>query len=216
MNPTRLGYRQARALMAPGDVLIFGGEGLVSWLVKRATRSNASHSGIVSFCLDTDKHHRVRVTDSTQIGRRCGVFTRYLSDVLREYPGQVWWLPLGFAERARLDELDLAVWLDRMAQTRYDLVGAVRAGLRAVCGRGLFPLRESDRRVFCSEFCAVALENAGVWDWKNTSEVTPVDLAFTPIFGACYQLKGRSETIWRESGGRREELQVVQRAAARR
>jgi hypothetical protein len=202
-------YAEVRESMSEGDVLLFSGEGFVSSLVRWATRSNLSHAGLITYWPDwVSKRKRVMVTDSTQIGGRLGVATRPLSELLATYQGCVWWLPLSQDCRSRVNERALQLYLRQAQRLKYDLAGCVRAGFRAVFRRNLAPVGESERRVFCSEFAAFALEHAGVHDFPNCSLVTPADLAFAGLYRGVYQLAGDPERIWRKRDGRRELLEV--------
>lgn len=186
-------YRTARPMMQLGDVILFGGKGLLSALIRWRTGSVVSHAGMVSFgkSYRDELRYRVRVTDSTQIGDRRGVFTRYLSDVVRDYDGKIWWLPLRKEVRSKLDVQAMVEYLHSMRNAEYDLWQVARAGFKTIFHRNLTPVQESSKRVFCSEYVAFALKAAGVDCFPNASTVTPSQLAAAHLYcGSYWQLKG--------------------------
>jgi hypothetical protein len=125
-----------------------------------------------------------------------------MSDVVAGYKGRVWWLPLGRATRKRVDLDALRIFLQAQEGRKYDFFQVARAGVKAATkrlfGRGfnLTPVQESNKRVFCSEYVALALAAAGVRCWPNCSTVTPAELATARIYADEYwQLKGEPKTL---------------------
>lgn len=52
MSRDVLNYQDVRKTMKDGDVLMFKGKGLLSWLIKKKTNSEYSHAGIVAWWND--------------------------------------------------------------------------------------------------------------------------------------------------------------------
>jgi uncharacterized protein YycO len=137
-----------RASMRSGDVLLFRGCGLLSSLIRRATRSDYSHAGMLFrqggrlYCLEA-------------VGS--GVRLAPVSRLLAHYPEGVYYCGVDAPEPAR--EIALEFGFEQLS-LRYDVLGLVRfafalffaAKRRAV---------ESDQRWFCSELVAAAYRAAG-------------------------------------------------------
>ena len=89
-------YKEARDLMQPGDLLAFGGSGIISETIKFATFSNVSHVGVV---LQThvpmmDGFINQVIEAVGKHGDRSGVIINRISDHIEEYNGDIWWLAL--------------------------------------------------------------------------------------------------------------------------
>jgi len=195
-------YPTIRGQMAPGDIIAFRGRGLVSRMVCLGTWSNISHIGIVSFSglahgtSYASRRYRVKVTESTSLDGQTGVFTRYMSDVVKDYKGCVWWIPLGARTKARLNLAQFYNYIHSIKHAKYDFWQCARAGFKSFFGFNLGKVEEDSKRVFCSEAAAHALEFAGAWDWDNASLIKPTDLLETPLFSGRYcQLKGSERVL---------------------
>jgi len=194
-------YNEVRFLMRPGDVVLFGGLGWLSSLIQWWTKSPVSHAGMISFAEDHNGRQRVRVTDSTSLDGRVGVVTRYMSDVVQDYAGRVWWLPLSAEARARIDLDAFGSYLTMQEGARYDFWQVARAGFKALVGWNITAIEEDSRRVFCSEYVAQALEESGAYQWPCTSSVTPAELAAASIYAREYwQIKGGRAEIFGYNG----------------
>ena len=202
-------YNVVRRHMRPGDTIAFCGKGVTSNAVRFLTRdslchwSPVSHLGVVTHVYEgsaSEQCKRVLVTESTSLNGKTGVFTRYMSDVLAQYNGRIWWLPLDAVLSESLD-LDAAeAYLTRMRNAKYDYWQCVRAGFRARFGFNMTPVNESSKRVFCSEHVAWyhLAANRGAFRALigNASTVTPLDYCRLPIYNNFYrQLKGRIRPI---------------------
>lgn len=206
IHPVLIDYESVREDMKPGDVILFAGKGWMSRIIQWGTRSVVSHAGIISHHdeqllpdmsgVSPHKYRRVMVTDSTQMDKRIGVFTRPLSEVIESYDGAIYWLPLSPQARKRLRVAPMQSYISRMQIAKYDLWQCARAGFNAVMGWNVGRVNESAKRVFCSEYVAFALEYGGAYDFDNPSLVTPQDLAEVPIYRQLYfQIKGDRRTI---------------------
>lgn len=155
--------------MQPGDVIAFGGKGHFSEIIKFATLSNVSHVGVIlqtQVLDDNSDRFFNQIIESTGCH---GVGVSKFSDRLKDYVGELWWLPL--APQIRQQSFD-SLPLDR---------------------QGLSYNHEDFNRFFCSELVATGLEKAGAVDSINASEVTPIELCRWNIYADnYYQLKGES------------------------
>lgn len=182
-------YRAVRGQMLPGDVIAFGGRGIVSDVIKWATRSSVSHVGVVRDA----EGGRVDVVESTSLDGFCGVTQTRLSARLLEYDGCAWWLPLADDIHHRLDLAAFWQSLDGAQGKSYDLSGAILAGLARL---GLNAAQSPDAsRLYCSELVAAALVAGGAIPSINTSAVTPAGLVEWRIFGSVKQLIGEPTII---------------------
>ncbi|WP_434362235.1 hypothetical protein NF212_18590 [Parasalinivibrio latis] len=196
MTCKTISYQDARQRMKPGDVVAFGGQSAFSKLIKFTTRSDVSHVGIVmqtQMLDETSGRFFNQVMESTIMDEFAGVTLSRFSERLRDYDGEVWWLPL--REDVRRDHFDQSAFFNFMFRQNhkpYDYSQALASaidGLDAIGGPGF--AKEELSRLFCSELVAAGLENANVVRDINSSEVTPIELCRWDIFEPTYfQLKG--------------------------
>jgi len=168
--------------MKPGDVIAFGGRGIVSWIIRKWTRSPISHVGIVSRVM-TGGIDSIRVMESTSLDGFTGVTETRLSQRLAHYRGEIYWLPLSQRRRNALNLKLYYQYIYAMEGRAYDAWQAIRSAT--------FDGAESHDKLFCSELAAGALEAGRVIDAINCSAVTPQDLcAFNLYHFTAHQLKG--------------------------
>lgn len=188
--PIQTTYAEVRDRMQPGDVIAFGGRGLVSWIIQTWTRHPVSHVGIVGRVLERDGRIRVKIYESTMLNGTAQVADQYLSDVIERANGNVWWLPLSLQVRAELDMVAFWTSIDAMNGTRYDLFGAAKSAMWTI------QPKEDRAKLFCSEFVAAALEDGGAIHSINCSEVDPRECVGLRIYSPVYyQLKGKPTRI---------------------
>lgn len=189
-----ISYTEARGAMRPGDILAFGGKGGFSTLIKRFTFSPVSHVGAVlqtRMTSETNGRYFNNIIESTSLGEFNGVQVNRVSERLRDYDGEVWWLPL--KDTLRQFCFDESAYFDFMfASDRkpYDTAQAVLSAL------DLIPDSKEDYdKFFCSELVAASLQAAGTVV-VNSSEVTPIDLCQWDIYESeYYLLKGDHKEI---------------------
>lgn len=178
-------YTNIRRRIQPGDVVAFGGRGVFSWVIKKWTRYPISHVGIIS---RVDVHggpESVRVMESTSLDGYCGVVETRLSERVAHYKGEVFWLPLSFDNRARIQMRKYWKYIYDMEGRPYDMWQAIRSATWV--GDECFD------RLFCSELVAGALEASGVIDSINASSVTPKDVCLLKLYHpVAYQLAGKT------------------------
>jgi len=194
-------YDNVRKNLLPGDIIAFGGRGLMSEAIKAYTRCSVSHVGIVMQTGFIEGEPIVLVCESTSLGDGfAGVQISRLSVRVATYDGEMWWLPLNPVVREELDVIGLQVFLARQVGKEYDAIQAIGSALDKLVPDN----REDMSKLFCSELCTAAFEdNLGdtqfvhkdpdfIWTFKNinASEQTPLDVVRFPIYGEVVQLKG--------------------------
>lgn len=197
-------YEEAREKMQPGDVIAFSGKGNVSEVIKLFTKSEVSHVGVVyktKQVNDTDPDRYMNtLMESTSLEGFSGVIMTRLSDRIKDYDGNLWWLPLSQSSRLKLDMTKFFDFLVKQEGKAYDTKQAIKSALDAFDKvdfiRGTTYNKEDFSKFFCSELVTAALEDAGVINNVNSSEVTPIDLCnFCLYEETYYQLKGADTLI---------------------
>lgn len=195
MARKKMTYRAARDHMMPGDLIAFGGRSSFAELIKFGTRSDVSHVAVVlktEILGNSSGRYFNLLVESTGSN---GVATARFSDVMRDYDGEIWWLPLDEEQReARFFESAFFDFLLNQVRERkqYDLPQAFRSALDSFDSlRGPALNRQDYERFFCSELVAAAYQASGLVDKVNASEITPIELCTWDIYGPAYvHLKG--------------------------
>lgn len=205
-------YKDVRDKMKPGDIIAFSGKGHFSEIIKWATRSPVSHVGIVFeskviFGDDVQPGRVVDLFEATTLHedpvtgtKIAGVQKNRMSDRIKYYDGTMWWLPLSKKARKNLDLKKFTNFLLHQDDKEYDMPQAVKSALDVLdnvplLGRTTYN-SEDFSAFFCSELATAALDEAGVIQRINASEVTPIDLCRFDLFGQTYyQLKGGKKEI---------------------
>lgn len=158
-------YAQARNRLKTGDIVLFSGRGMVSWLIRRATRSDWSHVGMVIFdealdlamLMESGGGWKRDVYSGKKI---FGVRFLQLSDVVRSYRGRV-------AVRSLLDieltEFDMAT----IGDVRNELAGRpYERSIRELigCAVDIFTWANHPnlKSLFCSELIAETYQRLGL------------------------------------------------------
>ena len=187
-------YKQYRPRMQPGDVIAFGGEGLYSWLIKWKTGSEVSHVGIVMQTCFYDggilstKDSILHICESTTLYKgNPGVSVNTLSERVRMYKGEIWWLPLNHWSRERFNSLAMSQFLRGEEHKPYDMEQAIKSAIDyfedVPVYSNLVKNNEDDGAWFCSELVTKALKVGGVLDMGiNSAEQTPQDVVEFGIY----------------------------------
>ena len=180
-------YGNIRQRMQPGDVIAFSGKKILSGAIKEITNSNVSHVGVVfqsQIIANGTPQPGIlnQVAEATASGVR---FTR-LSGMLRNYEGQIWWLPLSDTARDNLDLETFHNFLLHYEGYPYDVQQAGILGLDKLDPFEIIRNQEDFERLFCSELVAGALEAGGVIKTINASRVAPIDLCRFNIYADNY------------------------------
>ncbi len=193
LNP----YHSVRDLMAPGDIIAFGGEGFVSDAIKFFTRSVVSHIGIVFETTGLAGERRIILAEATSLNGKSGAQFNPLSERIAAYPGRVWWLPLSARTRAQLDTTAMLEFLKAQDGRPYDFRGIGAFLARPVPGLGQIPFfhHGAADAWFCSEYAVGAFKAGGLPIGIETDEVQPQDFCTLPLYDRCVQLAGRPKSI---------------------
>lgn len=196
-------YADVRHRMKPGDVIAFGGKGGISDGIKFFTRAPVSHVGCILQRRMMDDRGMTQgarffneVIESTSLYGVVGVQTTRLSDHVRGYGGDLWWLPLAEDFRHRFDGETFFDFMFRQIGKDYDLRQAMEAGIDFLDWAGIGHAEEDFSKFFCSELVAAGLRAAGTLPlYVNPSERTPIDVCRFAMYEGCYQLKGEPKAI---------------------
>lgn len=174
---------QHKSHLKVGDLIGFSGTGLVPWGINLATYgtpwNGLSHIGIVS-----ELHGKKILYESTSMGRGPsvrhgrvvrGVQCHWMHDVCEWGDCKLWHIPLRRKLYNHEDER-FRRFLDECIGRSYDFIGAGRAG--GIVFRTLAAIfhPENLASMFCSELCAAALVNTGVWSTRSASKWSPNSL----------------------------------------
>ncbi len=196
-------YSNIRDRIQPGDIIAFSGKKAHSEIIKRATKSNVSHVGVViETRLQRDGESQGRILKQVAEATESGVKFTKLSDINENYDGEVWWLPLSSESQSRLQE-NFQAFFDFLIDSEgapYDsLVTLIRAWIDGLDSWGITRNEEDFGAFFCSELAAGALEKGGVIENVTpASEVTQIDLCRFKIYADEYvQFRGDRTEIRR-------------------
>jgi hypothetical protein len=195
-------YLKIRPEIKPGDIIAFSGRGLFSSVIRWITgwessrNASVSHIGIVINTKRTGTKksgHFVQVIESTSLDGFTGVVINRLSKRIREYNGEMWWLPLSDAVRAKMDTDKFFDFLMEQKGKPYDNWQCVK------CGLDFLPfvhIRENMDKLFCSELVAQSLDESGCIPHVNASSVNPIDICRWKIYKNYVQLTGKPRRLF--------------------
>lgn len=129
-----------------------------------------------------------------------GVQRNRMSDRLKYYDGNIWWLPLKDSIRSKMNVNKLMEFLLDQSAKPYDMPQAIKSALDRIdnlpiVGAITYNI-EDYGSFFCSELASAALEFAGAFNNVNASVVTPIDLCMFDIYDKNYhQLSGAKTEI---------------------
>lgn len=184
------GYAEIREKMQQGDVIAFGGKSNFSQMIKWTTRSSVSHVGVILQTVRRDlapsgAGYFNQIIESTTIDGFSGVIVSKLSKRVKQYDGEIWWLPLSEEVRAQFDPGTFIDFMMDHEGRPYDLPQAITAGLE------IPGVKEDFGKFFCSELVVAGLEAAGAIPPVNSTEFTPIGLCRLKIFRSdMVQIKG--------------------------
>lgn len=188
----RVDFDVAKEMMLPGDVIAFSGEGPVSSVIKFFTGSRVSHVGIV-YHKDLDNDD-VLMIESTSLDDCSGVVFDRLKERIKNYNGDVWWLPL--ETNRRREFFNYTNFYAHCLVANGKLYDTKQAIYSAIDGLSKFKNKEDFEKYFCSELVISALEAAGYLPSLNSSEYTPRDVCRLKAYlGAYFSLKGSGDAI---------------------
>ncbi len=182
-------YENIRDRMKPGDLIAFGGYGFISNTIKSVTNSNVSHVGtILQTNIPTIEGFYInQVIESVGKGKGglSGVVINRMSDHIRDYEGDIWWLPLNAEAREKFDQSIFFSFMLAQVGKPYDAPQAIGSALDFIPDN-----REDLDKLYCSELVAAGYEKVEIIGEINASEQTPIDDCNFPIFDEEEQIKG--------------------------
>ena len=186
-------YAEVRNLIQPGDVIAFAGTGFGSWWIQMCSKANVNHVATVLKRHTSSEADRYDLEVIESVFHRdgfSGVRTIIASELINNYPGKVWWLPLGKIERAKLNSnIDLFYrCMLRQKGKDFDFTTAALSVFDQFDRIGWTYAEEDFSRFFCAELVAFGLEQCGVLQPLNASEVTPIDMCRFSIYDDFYVL----------------------------
>jgi hypothetical protein len=173
-----------------GDVLAFGGHGLLSKIIKKSTRSPVSHAATI-IAVDPKPIMLVESTVRIDLHPTYGVAITPARDIVQHYDGEVWLLRLSSAVRKdRFDEKSFVTYLESKVGGTFDVVGGllviIDEFLHQMRKRGVGELTAVLESFFCTELVAAGLRAAGTAPDVKPEWVSPIDLCEWNIYTADY------------------------------
>ena len=86
--PLAINYQNIRHELRTGDLAIFGGQYLVSKLIRLVTRFPASHMGLI--IKEDDRINFVEASEGDMYPEREGVIINHFSNSIPFYKGDIW------------------------------------------------------------------------------------------------------------------------------
>jgi len=182
-------YGTIRSAIYPGDVFGFGGNGVASRLIKIGTNSNVSHVATVLSTNVASGGSLVLLMESTSLGDGfAGVQITRLSDRIRDYDGDIWWLPLNSEKTVNVEKL--TTFLLAQEGKPYDAIQAIGSAFDFLPDQ-----REDLDLLYCSELISALFEHIDIIPPINASEQTPIDVCLFGVYGEICQVKGQPKEL---------------------
>jgi hypothetical protein len=147
-NLINLEYAEVRDQFKSGDIVLFKGRGLISNLIKKFTKSEYSHSGIVSWW-----NERLMVLEA--VGK--GVVVTALSSNVKNYHGDIEW----YSCKEELSEIrrnSLVAYAQLELGKDYDTMQLIKIALRRIFK---LPIDDYDKlRSRPKQFCSCYVSSA--------------------------------------------------------
>ncbi len=195
-------YEDIRHDIKPGDIIAFGGNSLFSRWTKFTTNSDVTHVAIVAKCMnDPVDGPDICIIEATDYKGIFGVMTNCLCTRVKDYDGDLWWLPLNQELRQTFlaNRRQLYNFVQQQLHKPYDiwqLFGSAVDWFDEIPILNKLTLNQEDEsRWFCSELIAKLLQISGVIQHINPAETTPIDICRFSIFAGCNQIKGETRHI---------------------
>lgn len=176
-NNTEIQYQDVRSDIKDGDVLLYKGTGLFSYLIKKITHSEYSHAGLAVRWND-----RLMVMEAV----RRGVIVTPLSTNIKKYHGDVEWFRCKekISDEKRLLIINFA---QKELGKKYSILGVLWVAYHILLKKP-FTEGESDitsKRLFCSLYVALSYNQASLdldlARGKPDYLTTPDDIRFSPL-----------------------------------
>ncbi len=189
-------YAKARKRLKNGDVLLYKGQGPISWIIKKVTKSEYSHSGIVVWW-----NNRLMVMEARS---KKGVIVSPLSRSICGYKGTVEWYTakkrLTKKERQKMVEY-AEIELGKKYNTSLVLVDLI-AKLFKITGLGTTDTLGESSKQFCSYYVAQIYNSIGLdlTPNKNDCFMSPDDIARSKALDKVGIIHSASEAVHDKHG----------------
>ncbi len=186
-------YEEIRDELKTGDIVLFGGKGLISWLIKKITHNHYSHIGMIVKINGLDF---VAIWESTTLSnvpdiyhkKRKGVQIVQLSERIASYKGSISIRQLKGFKFGKKEEKIIADLRTEINNRPYEknYLSLIKSAWDGKWGKN----RKRDlSSLFCSELVAEAYLRLGlIADNETSNEYTPADFSEE---GRVELLKGR-------------------------
>lgn len=163
-------YEAIRHSLNTGDIVLFGGRGILSWLIKRGTKSDYSHIGVVVRAEDQDM---LLVLESTTLSGKKGVQVNLLSERIQGYKGcialRTLSRPISQSMSDSLRTFRAEIKGRPYEKSVWNLLGSIFNRVKG---------REDLSSLFCSELAAEAYQRMGLLTEDRPSDkYTPADFS---------------------------------------
>jgi len=144
-------YESIKGGMKTGDCLLWASSSCLGWLIRKFSKATVNHASLVVRPPDyqglKDRRFQLEALEN-------GIVLRTLSTRLKEFKGQVWWLPLKDIYRAEPTLDRIGSWAFLQVGSKYDYNSLFKQAIGRVSADA--------RKFFCSEFWFLACQQAGV------------------------------------------------------
>jgi uncharacterized protein YycO len=167
MNDLKL-YNSFREELNSGDLLLWKSHSVLGWLIRKFSRGNVNHAGLVirldQFSGLTDRRWTLEALGN-------GIMLNLLSRRLLEYDGRVYWYSLN----PEYDSLrtKISEWAIEKSGVPYDYGSLFKNALGRVSADA--------KKFFCSEYCYMAYKESGI-EFEFKKAPRPADMPLLGIF----------------------------------
>lgn len=171
MKNNKIVYEKVRNNIRNGDVLLYKGKGILSYIIQKGTRSEYSHSGIAAWWND-----RLMVMEVI----RKGVVVTAISRNVSRYHGDIEW----YTAKNNISK-DQRVLMIRFAQKKlgheYNFLELFTIAVKIIFNKIIKLKKFKDERLICSQYVAEIYKAIGIEIKKNVvpSLITPADIAWS-------------------------------------
>ena len=165
-------YYKLRYHMKTGDLLLYKSCSTIGWLIRRFTKADVNHAGLVVHLVDYGGERRF-----TLEALEGGIEFHILSQRFKKFKGEVYWYQL--KDEFDFQRYDIGTWAFKHTGVGYDYSSLLK---QAVCR-----VSADAERFWCSEYCYMAYRDCGIVE-RLAYPPTPGDMPELGIFKDPIQL----------------------------